>query len=326
MTIARKEIVLEDKDGMYHCISRCVRRCFLCGKDTVLNKNYEHRRKWVQERLKKLSQIFCIDVLSYAVMSNHLHILLRTNYKKLILLNDDEIVRRWRELYPIRGNDNKKESALFETKERILEMRKRLGNLSWFMKSVSENIARRANKEDECSGRFWEGRFICKRVFDEASALQCSLYIDLNPIRAKIADTPEKSIFTSAYERILEEKEKARRLKNHRIESGKKVTNWITNIDKKEGGFLSMNQKEYLLMLDYVGREIRENKKGRIPKELESILVRLKINTKNWVDNLGMINKNFSRFIANKENMILEANKIGQKWFRGVRVASLLFS
>jgi len=55
----------------YHCISRCVRRAFLCGEDIVTGKSYEHRKQWVADKLSELAKIFAIDVCAYAIMSSH---------------------------------------------------------------------------------------------------------------------------------------------------------------------------------------------------------------------------------------------------------------
>ena len=59
-----------------------------------------------------------------------------------------------------------------------------------------------SNKEDECTGRFWEGRFKAQRITDEAGLLACAMYVDLNPVRAAMAQSPEESLHTSAYDRI----------------------------------------------------------------------------------------------------------------------------
>ena len=209
MTTARCETLVEE-EAIYHCISRCVRRAYLYGYDAVTGNNYDHRKRWLRNRLIFLTQIFSIEVLQCALMDNHEHTMLRTRPDLHAKLSDEEIVRRWLTLFPKRGISNDFNSSaaqcyvknLLEDKERVEVLRERLVNISWFMKSLNEYIARKANKEDKCKGRFWEGRFKCQRLEGEGAVLACAVYIDLNPIRAKKAETPETSEYTSAFERI----------------------------------------------------------------------------------------------------------------------------
>ena len=70
------------------------------------------------------------------------------------------------------------------------------------MGRLNEFIARAANKEDSVKGRFWESRFKCQNLLDDAAIAACMVYVDLNPIRAALAATPEESDFTSIQERI----------------------------------------------------------------------------------------------------------------------------
>jgi len=99
MTLARQELIDLSETAYYHCICRCVRRAFLCGKDHLTGKNYEHRKEWVVERLSTLSRVFFIEIGSYAVMSNHYHLVVRINEEKGLAWSDQEVTRRWKQLY-----------------------------------------------------------------------------------------------------------------------------------------------------------------------------------------------------------------------------------
>jgi hypothetical protein len=207
---SRRQIVANDQVGVYHCIARCVRRAFLCGVDSTTGKDFEHRKDWIRERLQQLASIFAIDICGYAVMSNHLHLVLRGRPDLVPNWTAEEVALRWRRLYPPRdpatgGAVEPTESDLnmiVSNPERVVELRERLSSLSWFMRCLSEPIARRANREDQCKGRFWEGRFVSQALLDEAAILTCSIYVDLNPIRAGVAEKPEDSEYTSAFDRI----------------------------------------------------------------------------------------------------------------------------
>jgi hypothetical protein len=91
----RREIVTDGEVGVYHCVSRCVRRAFLCGKDALTGRSFEHRRGWIRRRLETLAGIFGIDVLGFAAMHNHLHVLLRNRPDIVATWSDEEIGRRW---------------------------------------------------------------------------------------------------------------------------------------------------------------------------------------------------------------------------------------
>ena len=72
----RKALVSLEATPYYHCVSRCVRRAFLCGVDDHSGQDYEYRRQWLQQRMKQLTNAFSIDICAYAIMSNHYHLVL----------------------------------------------------------------------------------------------------------------------------------------------------------------------------------------------------------------------------------------------------------
>jgi REP element-mobilizing transposase RayT len=204
MTVPRSELVDLSVTPFYHCISRCVRRAFLCGEGK------SHRKDWLEKRLEKLSNLFAISVCSYSAMDNHLHVVIRIEGREQVEeWSDREVVARWGKIYP---SKDKAGNPLPATKEWINEMlkdadwvtkiRKRLANLSWFMKCLKEPLARMANKEDEVTGHFWEGRFKSIAIIDNEALLAACAYVDLNPVTAGMVPHPEDSDHTSLKTRI----------------------------------------------------------------------------------------------------------------------------
>ena len=347
MTIARSLVVPPSVEGMYHCIARCVRRAFLCGKDKVSGNDYEHRKDWVKDRLQFLSNIFCVDVAGYAVMSNHLHIVLRTRPDRVLGFSDEEAAGRWLLLFPKRRDENgnpmrpeKREvAALVAGKKRMVQIRERLSSLSWFMRCVNEFVARKANKEDDCKGRFWEGRFKCQALLDEAAVLACMAYVDLNPIRAKMAQTPEMSDYTSVQDRIWgrESRKEARRKntgesrpKNEKVAVEAYRDEWLAPIkdegQKERRGVLPLKLDEYLELVEWSGRMLREDKRGKIPQHLAPILQRLQIDRENWLNTVEKYGGWFCHAAGRVDSIVKAAKEYGRQWLKGLTTSQVAFT
>ena len=192
-----------------HLIQRCVRKSYLTGFDEATGKDFSHRREWIRARMERLASVFGMDVLTYAILSNHLHLVARTRPDVVREWSDSEVALRWLRIFPgtridehLADPTTNAVDTLANNADRIQLIRERLSNPSWFMKALCEPIARLANFQDKVTGHFWEGRFKAQAITDEAGLLACSMYVDLNPIRAAMAATPEESIHTSAYDRI----------------------------------------------------------------------------------------------------------------------------
>ncbi len=193
-----------------HTVQRCVRRAFLAGPDEKTKTDYSYRRQWIRQKLEALASCYAIDILNYAILSNHVHLVIRNRPDVVKQWSNEELAVRWLRVYPGRrldeellGDPTKEQiKALLSEKKRMREIRKRMSDISWFMRSVAEPIARMANKQDECTGHFWEGRFKAQRIVDEAGLLTCAMYVDLNPIRAAMAESVMGYKHTSAYDRI----------------------------------------------------------------------------------------------------------------------------
>jgi hypothetical protein len=213
MAIPRKKQVILTETKFYHCMSRCVRRAFLCGVDHYTKTNYEHRREWVERRLIKLAKIFTIDVCSYAVMHNHTHLVLHVDNNRIQTLSDREILRRWGEIHELSNaakafiahkSNILSEHEVASVKKLVAKRRQSLCCISTFMKELNQYIATKANREDNCKGKFWESRFKSQALLDFRSLIACMVYVDLNPMRVGAANALTTSEYTSIRKRIIE--------------------------------------------------------------------------------------------------------------------------
>ncbi|NCD33333.1 MAG: transposase [Spartobacteria bacterium] len=352
MTMARREIIDSTESGTYHCISRCVRRAFLCGFDKWTGKSYEYRRDWVRDRVKAMSEAFAVDVLAFSVMSNHFHLVLRNDVDREKEWSDEEVVRRWLAVYPKRHMEpdgtyvyeTRPEAVVcvLEEEGRVDVLRERLSDISWFMRSINEFIARRANREDECKGHFWEGRFKCQRLLDESAVLTCMAYVDLNPVRAKMAESLEDSVYTSVHERIEAERAKIRKFlttksaddresaiggmfaaksrKNHKegLPESVERADWLVPIDDSLFFEYKLTIDEYLELVDLTGRRLTAVKRGQIDEQLLPILQSLQIDADNWLHTVEQYGRLFCRVAGRLENIAASAKKAGRKWFCGL--------
>lgn len=294
MTRPRSELVSLEATPYYHCISRCVRRAFLCGKDHYSGRNFDHRKGWLVERLALLASIFAIDIAAYAVMSNHFHLVLHIDRRRALSWSDGEVLQRWTRLYkgPPLVQRHLAGQSLNAAEQKLLTLqvkaiREKLANISKFMAALNEYMARKANIEDGCTGRFWEGRFKSQALLDNAGLLSCMTYVDLNPVRAGIAEELEGSDFTSIQDRIRQV-QASRDLPPTHVESAPPAVRptlmAFSTVEKVElpGAILPISFKDYLELADWTGRAVRNDKTGRITGNRPRILDKLQLTDAQW--------------------------------------------
>ncbi len=296
----RAELIDIDVTPYYHVTSRCVRRAYLCGHDAETGRSYNHRKQWIEDRIRLLSSLFAIDICAYAVMSNHYHVVVKIAPEQSGKWSDNEVLKRWRCLFKgtLLIQKYAKEEPLsaveLDTVNKTLQVyRERLASLSWFMKCLNEPLARMANSEDKCKGHFWESRFSSQALPMEKAILSAMVYVDLNPIRAGVASTPESSEHASIKERI----QPAFNLKeaiSSQFESGslrdfsvalKPLVELYSERrqcrhDRPSKVFYSYS--EYLKLVDWSGRIERRGKRGAISGKAPPILERLSITPSSW--------------------------------------------
>ncbi len=320
MTIARSRQIDLSTTPYYHCVNRCVRRAFLCGKDKHSGQSYEHRRGWIADKLKSLSESFAIDIAAYAVMSNHYHVVLRVDKAEADSWSRQEVHRRWRSHFAttpvIVGRYLKGETLSkpeMDVVDDIIETwRTRLYDISWFMRLLNESIAREANREDNVTGRFWEGRFKSQALLDEQALIACMAYVDLNPIRADMAKTPEQSDYTSIQERINKavNRQACSLLPFQDKESNERKTTTIP-----------FEHNDYLALVDWSGRAILEHKRGSIPANTPPILVRLGIDEKDWINHIRYFERQFPTVAGNIDKLRQLAEQTSRHWIKGMNCA-----
>ena len=315
MTYARSILAPAGSPGTYHCVSRCVRRVWLCGEDRESGRSFEHRRTWVEDRIRELAEIFAVAIWGYAVMSNHLHVVVQVVPRAAADWSADEVAARWSRLYQRRDQDaGKRAEVLAGNADRIEELRERLCDLSWFMRCLAEPIARRANREDGCKGHFWEARFKCQNLLDETAVLSAMAYVDLNPVRAKICDSLDDSAHTSARARLGT-------IEKDRHQADQPLA---PVLGLRGFGVLAMKQCDYLELVDHTGRQIHPGKRGAISGPPPAALARIGYSSDRWKRQVLAVGSGYFRAIGAAEVLIEKAREIKQMWLRGIGVARQL--
>ena len=329
MGYARGHTVAEGEAGAYHLICRCVRRAWLCGEDPITGRNYDHRKQWLEERILAVSGHFAIDVYAYAVMSNHYHVVVWAEPRRVDEWSDEEVAGRWLELFPPKVGGRVERALIPPTitklvsqKERMLRLRQRLGSVSWFMRLLNEPLARTANAEDEVNGRFWEGRFKSHALLDQAALLNCMAYVDLNPIRAGICDTLDRSFHTSIRRRI---KKLQVLISGKRSEAASKPIVPVNRPAGEVAPITTITTREYIDLVEWSGRIIREDKTGHISGSTPPTLAKLGLDEDGWQRMLT----NYQQpgwAIGSVESLLRHARKLKKRWLAGLKYAGAHWS
>lgn len=355
MTMPRNSQVSLSDTPWYHVVNRCVRRAFLCGEDHLTGQSYEHRRGWIETRIGQLSTVFAIDIAAYAVMSNHYHLVVRIDGQRVKQWSDDEVLRRWTQVFagPLfvrryldsEERDKLSDSELNQVFNWIEIYRQRLCDLSWYMRVLNETIARKANAEDNCTGRFWEGRFKSQALLDEQAVLMALCYVDLNPVRAGIADTPETSDYTSVHRRV----ETIRQTTAKSTEPEPTTDTQSLSSDRQLRGEIALQElpvaplmpfeptetlpasipfsfDDYLELVDTVGRVVHPQKCGAIPEQTPAILIRLEMDAEMFIASADSLLKSFAFVIGSPDKLTELAASKQSRYLHGIAKARGLYN
>jgi len=205
--------------------------------------------------------------------------------------------------------------------DRVAELRKRLGSLSWFMKALNEPIARRANREDNCKGKFWESRFKCQALLEEHAVLSCMAYVDLNPARAAMCDTLAESDHTTIQRRLRE-----REGLINKIKPGTSILDRplkpVAGLDAD--ALLAMSETSYIELVQWTGEQARSDKRGKLKplsdgnRAAPADIWQIARHPREWVEQVQGTERVYYRAIGSAEALMAKAEALGQVWMKGV--------
>ena len=246
--------------------------------------------------------------------------------------------------------------------DRLKIIRSRLSDISWWMRLLSHHIALRANREDQETGRFFTSRFRAVRLLDEQALVACAAYVDLNPIRAAMAESLETSDYTSAQRRIQAIEHDSNSSREAALATTPKPvstpsaqpnnpsksesspdrhlspvplnerTGAIGPVPNKTGtrcsdkGFLPMSSADYLDLLDWTGRQLVNGKRGRIPDKVIPILKRLSLDRHAWSDLVANFGKRFFRVAGEPSKIDSTISRVNQHRYNVPSETTKLFS
>lgn len=299
----RREVIDPNEINVVHCINRTVRRCYLLGDDAFSGKNFDHRKIWIEELLVHFAAHFGIDLIAYSLLSNHYHLILRNRPDVVAQWDDREVARRWLMICPparCKGKPSRPTEAELDTirrnPDKLAEIRRRLSDISWWMRLLNQRVAQRANREEEETGRFWQDRYRAIRLLDEEALVACMAYVELNPLRAGLTDRIEESEHTSIKRRIEGAMARQRQASaTHRDALLAKLTlgeadTPVGPVASRSGtrcsdkGVLSMSLESYVNLLDWTARQVAPGKRGVTPQETPPVLQRLGLSQSVWLE------------------------------------------
>lgn len=312
MPTARSHLIDLDTTPFYHCYTRCVRRAKLFWKnekgDTCLN-----RRDLIVARLKQLASIFSIQICAFAIMQNHYHLVLHVDREQALAWSNEDVQERLKKISPTKGSN--------PTPEMLTMWRERFHSISWFMRFLNEYIARIANKEDNVTGRFWEGRFKSQALVEDGALLACMTYVDLNPIRAMQAETLETSEHTSIQERL-------KMYVDNKPDPIYLMSCQSASIETTHKNILPFSREDYISLVEWTGRQIRDDKKGYIATNrsvIPSIVEANGLNPAYWLPTIQYYNTPYQNIAGSFSALCNWAVKVGQKWLKGQKISRVRY-
>jgi hypothetical protein len=312
--------------------------------------------------------VFTIDVAAYAIMSNHYHVVLRVDAARAAALDDEAVLRRWTNLfagpllvqrYLSAARSQMGQAECAKVQEFAALYRQRLCDLSWFMRVLNESIARQANAEDGCTGHFWEGRFKSQALLDEQALLAAMAYVDLNPIRAGMAESLPESLNTSIRARLADLQgqpfvpvlapvlgavvgadampigaeqsslspvsELPSLLPEAELSALPEAPLMPFDLTSRFEQAIPFGLQEYIELVDTMGHAVHPTKRGAIPATSPPILTRLGMDAQGFINAADHFFRDFASAVGSPAKLIEIAAQRQQRALRGLAAARRVF-
>lgn len=332
MAIARSILVDQVELGLHHCMTRCARGALLGGADPETGGSLDHRKAWLRERLIEVSQSFAIDVWAFSVSGDRYDLVLQTRPDVARTWSTATVAERWLMLCPPRGSvliDSAAAGApsasyqralanLTRDAERLELYRARLADLSWFVRFVNEAVARRANREENVTGRFWQGRFRSQALLDSGAILSSMASVDLRPLREETDRGLWDAGLTSVQERLA-------RLHHQSEASVVRVMAMAIQPVLGPAGdrglpepFAQLSLRDYVELLEWTGSQLNNTVEAEaMPAQLERLVSEFGLNPERWVSTVGRFGDRFRLAVGSEGSLMRRANQLGKRWLHG---------
>ena len=150
-------------------------------------------------------------------------------------------------------------------------------------------------------------------------------YVDLNPIRSSMAETPGTSDHTSIQQRIKRQQKIEKLDPNAIDQQPDNLLPFAGNPRQHMPKGLPFKYTDYLELVDWTGRILRDDKRGAIPTNTPEILSRLNIDTKHWIYLTRDFESTFKTLVGCAHQVRQACEQLGKCWVHGLKRCAEVF-
>ncbi|GIW46081.1 MAG: transposase [Candidatus Binatia bacterium] len=270
-----------------------------------------------------------MNVHAYAIMTNHYHLVVAIDCGRALKWSDNEVFDRWGQVFP-RSAERARQMPPEVQRDLAAKWRHRLCSLSWFMRCLNEAIARRANREDGCTGRFWEGRYHSQALLDDAALVTCMCYVDLNEVKAGLSRSLSSSSFSSIGERLKQKRRSSTSVEQWLVGFGDSASAhqppMVSEHDGESARPIPIDFQSYVELLETCAEALQ----GRSEEQgtrwaAVAALERLGLHPERFADAVQNFGRTFPTWAGHVDRLLANCQRLGQRRCHGSRAAQALY-